>query len=239
MNPAETAAYADNQELLQELRQIGDGMIERALLLRQLATGPSFDETETDDRLAALYRQASRRQAPSSQLQQQLAQLGSALQRSWNRLARRSAASIRSQVFLPWVHLALLFQLSQRDQELLLCAFLAELDQRYHAILQAVSSDPEAADDGQGFTPLASAAVMLGGALADRIDMQQSLMSNAALRQWDLIELAGGSRLGALSGGYRLNAAIASYLLARRAAAAPGTGATRYRQPAGTGRAPG
>ncbi|AEK61884.1 ATP-binding protein [Collimonas fungivorans] len=218
MNPAETAAYADNQELLHELRQIGDGMIERALLLRQLADGVALDQAETDDRLAALYRQASRRQAPSGQLQQQLAQLGSALQRRWDRLVQRSAASIRSQVFLPWVHLALLFQLSQRDQELLLCAFLAELDQRYHAILQAVSSDPDAAvDAGQGFTSLASAAVMLGGTLADRIDMQQSLMSNAALRQWDLVELAGGSRLGALSGGYRLNAAIASYLLARAA----------------------
>jgi len=216
MSSIDGSAYGDNQDLLQALQQLGDGMIERGLLLRQLAEAPAANPAETDDRIAALYRQASRSQLPSLQLQQQLARLGASLQRQWEQLAQRSAASVRAQVFLPWVHLALLFQLGRRDQELLLCAFLGELDQRYCTILQAFG-DADASGAGDGFTSLASAAAMLGGSLADRIDMQKSLMSDAALRHWDLVELAAGSRLGAMSGGYRLNPAIVSYLLARAA----------------------
>jgi AAA+ superfamily predicted ATPase len=223
MTASEPSAYSGNQELLQELRRLGDSMIERALLLRQLAEHPVLNEvdaqTQAPDAVAVLYLQASRRQRPSGLLQQQLVQLGAALQQGWERLAQRSAASIRAQVFVPWVHLVLLFQLSQRDQELLLCAFLAELDPRYQAILHALD-DTVAIDAkmaSEGFTPLTGAAMMLGGGADDRLDMQQSLMSNGALRHWDLIELSNGSRLGSLNGGYRLHAAIAAYLLARAA----------------------
>ncbi|MFC5475571.1 ATP-binding protein [Paraherbaspirillum soli] len=207
MTTTDNAAYRDNQDLLQALLRLGDSMIERALLVRQAAADPTASPADAQDLVAALYRQPP-------QLQQQLEQLNLGLQRQWDRLQRRSAASVRAQVFLPWVHLTLLFQLERRDQELLLCALLAEIDPRYRVMLQALTD--ELAGDAS-FTPLASAVLMLVGGPAERIDLQQRLFSDAALRRWDLIELAAGCRLGTLAGGYRLTAAISAYLLARAA----------------------
>ncbi|NIG00859.1 ATP-binding protein, partial [Burkholderia sp. Ax-1720] len=43
------------------------------------------------------------------------------------------------------------------------------------------------------------------------------LAGDAALRAWELVELSAGTRLGTLTGGYRLGAPIAAYLLARAA----------------------
>lgn len=215
MDTTDNLAYRDNQELLQALRQLGDTLIERALLLKQQAGEAAVAGSATEDKTAALYRQASQRPAAGSHVQQQIAQLDLALQQLWQSLDRRSAASVQAKVFLPWVHLALLFQLKRCDQALLLCTLLAEFDSRYQTILRALAPEPPAGDDS--YTPLASAVLMLGGGPESRIEIQQSLMSDAALRQWDLVELAEGGRLGTLAGGYRINAAITAYLLARAA----------------------
>ena len=216
MSTADISPYRDNLDLLQSLRQLGDSMIERALLQRQMTQPPGAAAPAPADRLAELYRQASRQRRPDAQLQGTMERLDAALQQQWERLAARSAASVEAHVFLPWVHLALLFQLDRQDQTLLLCALLLELDARYGAILESLADEPPAAA-GEHVVPLASAACLCGGDPATRLDLQERLMSDAALRNWDLVELAAGSRLGTLAGSYRLSPSIAAYLLARAA----------------------
>ncbi|MGV2287305.1 ATP-binding protein [Trinickia sp. YCB016] len=229
MSTADAVPYRDNLDLLQALRQLGDSMIERALLQRQMmeslgaiasgAAASSAIAPEPADRLAELYRQASRQRRPDAQLLGAMERLDATLQRQWEHLAARSAASVDAQVFLPWVHLTLLFQLDRQDQTLLLCALLLELDARYGAILEALADVPPAppAATGEHVVPLASAASLSGSDTATRLDVQERLMSDAPLRNWDLVELAAGSRLGTLAGSYRLSPSIAAYLLARAA----------------------
>jgi len=220
MSIADALPYDDNADLLQALRQLGDTMIERALLQRQTTEQP--DPAEPADRLTDLYRQANRQGLSDARLQHPLRRLDATLRRQWSSLAARSAKSVDARVFLPWVHLALLFQLERQDLALLLCALLPELDGRYGVILQSLSDEPRAEAreplaSFAPFVPLASMARMLGGEPTARLEVQQRLMSDAALRNWDLVELAPGSRLGTLTGGCRLPPAIAAYLLARAA----------------------
>lgn len=216
MQPSDASPYRDNADLLEALRQLGDSLIERALLVRQMNGLPDTDPPGSADRLAVLYRQANRQPSPPSWLAGQLEQLDAGLERQWQQLAARCAASVRAELFLPWVHLSLLFRLDVRDEALLLCALLPELDPRYHAILQALADAPAVAS-GDGYTPLPGAVLFASGAAAARAELLPRLMSDAALREWELIELAPGTRLGTLAGGYRLSATIAAYLLARAA----------------------
>ena len=220
MTTADVLPYDNNADLLQALRELGDTMIERALLQRQLAEQP--DAAEPGDRLSDLYRQANRQGLSDARLQHPLQRLDASLRRQWASLAARSTKSVDAQVFLPWVHLALLFQLERSDLALLLCALLPELDARYGAILQALSEEPsgparEPPSAYAPFVPFTSIARLLGGEPTARLEVQQRLVSDAALRNWDLVELAPGSRLGTLAGGCRLPPAIAAYLLARAA----------------------
>jgi SpoVK/Ycf46/Vps4 family AAA+-type ATPase len=216
MSIPDDTPYRDNAELLQALRQLGDSLLERALLLRQTSGQPGADPADAMDRLAVLYRRASLQQSPPALLSKQLAQLDAELQRQWDSLAARNDASVRARIFLPWVHLTLLFRLDARDEALLLCALLPELDARYQTILQALAEAPAVAG-GDTYTPLSSVVLLTGGDAAARIDVQQRLMSDAALCNWELIEFAPGTRLGTVTGGYRLSPAIAAYLLASAA----------------------
>ncbi|RKP46821.1 ATP-binding protein [Trinickia fusca] len=225
MDTVDASPYRDNEDLLQALREIGDTLIERALLLRSPAAQScapfaSVDVlTDSADRLATLHREPDRSTRAPALRQRQVERLDETLLHQWERHAARSNASVRAQVFLPWVHLTLLFQLDALEEALLLCALLPELDPRYEAIarMPADSGSHAGMATGDTFIPLASAALLLGDAPATRADVRQRLMSDAALRHWDLIELAPGSRVVSADGGYRLQPAIAAYLLARAA----------------------
>ncbi|MBW5282015.1 ATP-binding protein [Burkholderia gladioli] len=118
------------------------------------------------------------------------------------------------------MHVCLLFHLDTRDEALLLCALLPELDPRYAAILQALAGpEAEAAppEPGAAHVPLASLARLAGDAEMRADSLLARLAGDAALRAWELVELSAGTRLGTLTGGYRLGAPIAAYLLARAA----------------------
>ncbi|KVZ00179.1 ATPase [Burkholderia ubonensis] len=247
MDTVDDTPYRDNQDLLQALCALGDTMIERALLAAHDAAGPEAAQRSSPfmaadgappfflppgapdgarapagpmDRVALLQRAASHGWHASAARRAQQDHVEQALRRQWARLTARSAASVRAQVFLPWVHLTRLFQLDLHEQALLLCALLPELDARYGAIALdlAGGADTDAgAAAGDTFMPLASAARLLGEAAAARAEIQRRLTHDAVLRQWELVELTDGNRLATLSGGYRLQGAIAAYLLARAA----------------------
>ncbi|WP_186082241.1 ATP-binding protein [Burkholderia gladioli] len=239
MQLAEAAPYADNVALLDALRELGDSLIERALLRRQLdetasregAAAPAPDAADAEgtapDRLDELARRA-RHAAPSSgQLARQLAELDAAIAQRRQRHAARAAASVHAWIFLPWMHLCMLFHLDARDEALLLCALLPELDRRYEAILHALAGPGDGAAAGGGTlahegpqvpqVPLGSAVLLAGDASMPPESLLQRLGRDAALGEWELVELAPGTRLGSLAGGYRLSAPIAAYLLARAA----------------------
>ncbi|WP_186017743.1 AAA family ATPase [Burkholderia gladioli] len=236
MPAVDEAPYADNAALLDALRELGDTLIERALLRRQLdgsddssapAAGPGRTaEAQPDaapgasERLQALALRAEPRHAERARLTRQLAGLDASVAQRWRRHAARASASVRAAIFLPWMHVCLLFHLDTRDEALLLCALLPELDPRYAAILQALAGpEAEAAppEPGAAHVPLASLARLAGDAEMRADSLLARLAGDAALRAWELIELSAGTRLGTLTGGYRLGAPIAAYLLARAA----------------------
>ncbi len=236
MPVVDEAPYADNAALLDALRELGDTLIERALLRRQLdgsddssapAAGPGRTaEAQPDaapgasERLQALALRAEPRHAERARLTRQLAGLDASVAQRWRRHAARASASVRAAIFLPWMHVCLLFHLDTRDEALLLCALLPELDPRYAAILQALAG-PEAEavppEPGAAHVPLASLARLAGDAEMRADSLLARLAGDAALRAWELVELSAGTRLGTLTGGYRLGAPIAAYLLARAA----------------------
>ncbi|WP_186143232.1 AAA family ATPase [Burkholderia gladioli] len=236
MPAVDEAPYADNAALLDALRELGDTLIERALLRRQLdgsddssapAAGPGRTaEAQPDaapgasERLQALALRAEPRHAERARLTRQLAGLDASVAQRWRRHAARASASVRAAIFLPWMHVCLLFHLDTRDEALLLCALLPELDPRYAAILQALAGpEAEAAppEPGAAHVPLASLARLAGDAEMRADSLLARLAGDAALRAWELVELSAGTRLGTLTGGYRLGAPIAAYLLARAA----------------------
>ncbi|WP_211463534.1 ATP-binding protein [Collimonas silvisoli] len=209
------AAYSDNSAFLQDLRALGESMIERALLARQPGADSAADG---DDKLDSLYRQASGSQPSPSQLQQQIAQLDAAQEVQWQAMQTRIAATVEAQVFIPWIHLAALFKLSRQDQACMLFGLLAEIEPRYGAILRALGGAAAGASDPQGnWVDLSGLAAALGGSVAARLTLQQCLMADATLRYWELIELAPNTRLAGLEGSIQLSPAIAVYLLAKAA----------------------
>ncbi|WP_196256326.1 ATP-binding protein, partial [Burkholderia gladioli] len=237
MPAVDEAPYADNAALLDALRELGDILIERALLRRQLDGSEGSDDTSVpaagpgrtaeaqpeaapgaSERLQALALRAEPRHAERARLTRQLAGLDASVAQRWRRHAARASASVRAAIFLPWMHVCLLFHLDTRDEALLLCALLPELDPRYAAILQALAG-PEAAppEPGAAHVPLASLARLAGDAEMRADSLLARLAGDAALRAWELVELSAGTRLGTLTGGYRLGAPIAAYLLARAA----------------------
>ncbi|WP_186117274.1 AAA family ATPase [Burkholderia gladioli] len=240
MPAVDEAPYADNAALLDALRELGDILIERALLRRQLDGSEGSDGSDdtsvpaagpgrtaeaqpeaapgASERLQALALRAEPRHAERARLTRQLAGLDASVAQRWRRHAARASASVRAAIFLPWMHVCLLFHLDTRDEALLLCALLPELDPRYAAILQALAG-PEAAppEPGAAHVPLAILARLAGDAEMRADSLLARLAGDAALRAWELVELSTGTRLGTLTGGYRLGAPIAAYLLARAA----------------------
>jgi len=212
MRAADDRAFNDNAALLEALLAIGASLVERAVLLWRQASPSRSAAGAATDPLYALYAMADLRQSPEAQLRQRLARLEEQLRQQWNDFVARSAASVRAQVFLPWVHLALLFQLDAQEQALLLWALLPELEPHYGHILRALADDAAAAHC-EDFVALSGAALALGGDAAARLALQQRLLGEAALIQWELVELAPGTRLSTLAGGYAPSAAIAAYLL--------------------------
>lgn len=239
MPAVDEAPYADNAALLDALRELGDILIERALLRRQLDGSDGSDDTSVpaagpgrtaeaqpeaapgaSERLQALALRAEPRHAERARLTRQLAGLDASVAQRWRRHAARASASVRAAIFLPWMHVCLLFHLDTRDEALLLCALLPELDPRYAAILQALAGpEAEAAppEPGAAHVPLAILARLAGDAEMRADSLLARLAGDAALRAWELVELSAGTRLGTFTGGYRLGAPIAAYLLARAA----------------------
>ncbi len=233
---AQIEPYADNAALLQELHRIGEIMIERSLLLRQLQTEPGLDATRAAPpttpptklgRLDALLLQAVKQQAPQRQLQAEVNAINTELGNLWQGFQARIVSTLQSGIFISWIHVVQLFQPSELEQQILLFGLLVEMEARYATILRALdpssasavlASAPERAEtvaaEGVGLRGLLQ---VLGAGVAQRLQLQKSLAPDACLRNWELLTLSADANLTNLEGSYRLPMIISAYLLGQAA----------------------
>lgn len=205
-----SGAYAGHPALLADLCAFGDAMIEAALLRQRL---------DAADVEAPAMRTLVR---PSNELiADQAAHMAALAASRWDAIEARVAATYAAGVFIPWIHLAQLFQLTRQEQQLLLGALLGELDGRYRAALRSLHDAAQCGAGPEGepgaWLTLASAGCLLGSGIQGRIAVQQALASEGALRHWRLIELMPGTQLATLGGGLQLAPMVAAYLLATAA----------------------
>lgn len=206
--------YADHRELLTDLCALGDAMLEAALSLQRrdhaCAAGP--------DATAAPVSAATAAWRPTVLMPQRVApqpdELSALVDARWSAVAERMSATREAGVFIPWIHLAQLFQLTREEQQLLLAALLGELDDRYHAVLRALDDVAPTHGSSPGSVSLRAAAWLLGGGAPGRLAVQQALGSDAAPRHWQLVEFGHDTQLAALAGSFQLTPAVAAYLLA-------------------------
>lgn len=190
-------ALDDNAALLAELCRFADALIERGIWMRQMA--PAADAQ------GAL---ASRRQLAHQQHAQQLDDMLASL---WQQLERHMAACVARDSFIPWIHLARLFQLTPLEQQLILLALLPELDAGYRSVLlELADGDPA----GHGGTPLSSVAHLLA---ADRAALQSAMLVDSPLRRWRMVKLEPSCDVLRLSGEFQLDPVLAAYLCGRAA----------------------
>ncbi|MBI3284905.1 MAG: ATP-binding protein [Burkholderiales bacterium] len=208
--------YADNQALLLALRELGDSMLDRALLTRPLL-GQVADAG--DGKPDTLYWQTGRTQTSQQQLQQHIAQLNSVLEQQWQTMQRRLAATMAAQVFIPWIHVCELFRLQRTEQELLMFGLLNELEPRYGSVLHSLSPGGAVAapDQAGDWVDLTGLEIVLGGSVSQRYALGLCLTDDSPLRHWDLIVLAPLAKLTGASSAYQLSPVIAAYLLAKAA----------------------
>lgn len=206
-----SGAYAGHQELLAQLCAFGDAVIEAALLRQR---------READEAEAAAMRPPARPPHllfadQTAQMQAQMAELAS---HRWDAIEGRMAATHAAGIFIPWIHLAQIFQLTRQEQQLLLAALLGEIEGHYRVALRSVHDAAQCAA-GPGDAPaswltLASAASLFGGGIPGRAAVQQALAGDGPLRHWRLLELMPGTELAAMAGALRTAPMVAAYLLA-------------------------
>ncbi|MES2041806.1 MAG: ATP-binding protein [Pseudomonadota bacterium] len=219
---AQTESYPDNAALLQDLHSIGEVMVERALLVRQLQsepvadTGSQANPSSKPGKLDSLLLQAVKQQAPQRQLQAELDTINAELDTLWQSYRQRSGATLQNNTFIPWIHVVQLFHPSELEQQLLLFGLLVEMEPRYAAILRALDT-LTAGDEATDGVKLRGAWQVLGGGVPQRLQLQQSLAPDACLRNWDLLALSPETNLGTLDGSYRLPMIISAYLLGQAA----------------------
>jgi AAA+ superfamily predicted ATPase len=211
MTASDFAPYHAHDDFLQDVRLAGELILERAFLLRRLEQMPVTEPQEPGMRAHGI------RQQRDEQTRREIAHVDEILQGHWQMISERIGASVQAEVFVPWIHLTSLFQLSWHEQQLLVCALLGEFGSGYRATLRALAPDASADASDDNLVPLSAAVLLLGGGGETRSVVRQCLTSDAMLLRWQLIELVPANGNGPLSGGYRLTAAIAAYLTNRAA----------------------
>ncbi|MFC5743217.1 ATP-binding protein [Dyella tabacisoli] len=190
-------AFTDNTAFLGELCRYADLLIERATYQRQTPPAPDAQGP------LALRRLASR--------ERHTRDVDAALVMAWQQLESRMHASIAKDCFIPWIHLAQLFQLTALEQQLVLIALLPDLDAEYRAVLTAFSDGEEVAE---ARLPLSAAVHLLS---SEREALQSALLMDSALRRWCVLELDPRCDVLRLSGGLRIDPTLAAYLCGRAA----------------------
>lgn len=131
---------------------------------------------------------------------------------AWRTIVARMAATLESQIFIGWIHVAAMFRLGARDQHLLLLALLNGSDELFRARMfpSGALSDAESrsADRlpavAEG-VPLSAVAKMLG-------DVRSNLMPDAPLQRYCLIDTS-GANVAAMTGSYQLAQPMLAYLM--------------------------
>jgi len=190
-------AFDDNAAFLAELCRYADALIERTLWMRQVAPAPDSPESLTSRRRSAR--------------EQHARDLDDSLAMAWQDLEARMQASIAQDSFIPWIHLARLFQLTPAEQKLMLIALLPDLDGDYRGMLAGVADGEPVAPN---YLPLSAVLHLL---LGDRLDLQSALLADGPLRRWRVLELEPGGDVLRLVGGFRLDPVLAAYLCGKAA----------------------
>lgn len=134
---------------------------------------------------------------------------------NWRLIAARMAATVKSEIFIPLAHVALVFHLDARDVQLLALALMVETDRAISDAFAALTHSLEAADTTDEdtsptaapprTTSLKTATHLLG-------DIRGCLFADSPLCHHQLIELV-DVNVSTLDGGYRLASALTAYLL--------------------------
>ncbi|KAF1688195.1 ATPase [Pseudoxanthomonas broegbernensis] len=186
--------FADNAAFLEALCHYADLLIDRALSRRQ-AVSMSKTPGSTAARQVSLREQHAR-------------ELDVVLQTNWRQLDDRMQATLAHDCFIPWIHLAQLFQLTPLEQQVVLIALLPDIDPEYRGIL-AELSDGEAVAEPD--LPLSVVAHLLGVPFA----LQASFLADGALRHWRLLEIGPQCDVLRLRGAFHIDATLAAYLSGR------------------------
>lgn len=138
------------------------------------------------------------------------------LSRAWQAIVARMTATLEAGVFLPWVHVAVLFRLTSTDQQVLWVALFAAIDPAICQRIHAFAGDEETS--GQGAVSRAHAAPQAGRVplkAAHRLlgEIRSHFLPDAPLQHNALLD-ASEVDLAALSGDFRLSPPLVSYFMA-------------------------
>ncbi len=134
---------------------------------------------------------------------------------SWRIIAARMAATVKSEIFIPLAHVALVFHLDARDVQLLALALMVETDHSISDAFAALTHSLEEADttaEDTSATPAPPRNTSLKTATHLLGDIGGCLFADSPLCHHQLIELA-DVNVSTLDGGYRLASALTAYLL--------------------------
>lgn len=134
---------------------------------------------------------------------------------TWRAIAARMAATVKSEIFIPLAHVALVFQLDARDVQLLSLALMIEADRSIgdaFSTLTRALQESEGIDDRTRSTPTAGTPASLKTATYLLGDIRGCLFADSPLCVHQLIELV-EVNVSTLDGGYRLAPALTAYLL--------------------------
>lgn len=134
---------------------------------------------------------------------------------TWRAIAARMAATVKSEIFIPLAHVALVFQLDARDVQLLSLALMIEADR---SISDAFSTLARTLQESDGISDRARSTSTAGGTTSLRTatyllgDIRGCLFADSPLCVHQLIELV-DVNVSTLDGAYRLAPALTAYLL--------------------------
>lgn len=134
---------------------------------------------------------------------------------SWRVIAARMAATVKSEIFIPLAHVALVFRLDARDVQLLVLALMVETDRAISDAFAALThslEEADATDEGTSATAASRRNTSLNTATHLLGDIRGCLFADSPLCHHQLIELV-DVNLSTLDGGYRLASALTAYLL--------------------------
>jgi hypothetical protein len=134
---------------------------------------------------------------------------------AWRTIAARMAATVKAEIFIPFAHVALVFQLDARDLQLLALALLSETDRSIADAFASLAHDLREADDQETHpspTPTRPTSIPLTVATHLLGDIRSSLFSDGPLFRCNLIELV-DANISTLGGGYRLAQSLGAYLV--------------------------